>query len=561
MRHFLWVLLLGLSALAAAQNENPAIAQLAEISPEAPQSEPEVAEQPPVEEEPATDKAAQGILEAVSAVVGSFRPSLPSFHTADEAPSTEASEAVSTDDSAVAEAAESNVTEASVPVTTVAEEVTDVVLSKKEQKAVKKYNEATDKLLAVLAQKMQNIDSFPIQVDEAVLLALDEVSTAETDETQQQVGNTRNNNKNKKKNKNKNKKNKKNKKRNNKRKNRDGFELQEGDGGEEEEEEEEEGRGKKKNSNENNSPENNSTEKKKKKNKDRSNEDGNNDSNEKKKNKKKKNKDRSNENGDNDSNEKKNKKKNKGNKNKRNRNNKKNKKNASRRNRQPKAMDDYEDEDIVEEGRRKGGRPVNMRNRNNNMNNNKKNKKQGNRGKNKNRKNKNKGRSEVEARKEMGPVMPTSEERSSSNARLTGLSNLVRDGDVTVDLDGKKHKIEAHVTVGPLTINHKDKNLALKRAEVSTNLEAVIKLKVKPVARRAKISVGDVEVMELTPEEVAVKRSDLDLQPDVITSAQEKIVSAIDTDRLGRVIKAQLEEILDKDNTLENLENHPLLRN
>merc|ERR1711915_881414 len=222
MRHILWVLLLGLSALAAAQNENPAIAKLADISPEAPKSELEVPEQAPVEVEPATDKAAQGILEAVSAV---------SFHTADEAPSTEASEAVSTDDSAVAaEAAESNVTEASVAVTTVAEEVTEVVLSKKEQKAVKKYNEATDKLLVVLAQKMKNIDSFPIQVDEAVLLALDEESTVATDETEQQVGNTRNNNRNR------------NKKRNNKRKNRDGLVLAEGD-----EDEEEEGRGKKKN--------------------------------------------------------------------------------------------------------------------------------------------------------------------------------------------------------------------------------------------------------------------------------------------------------------------------
>ncbi|XP_068219888.1 uncharacterized protein DDB_G0287625-like [Palaemon carinicauda] len=518
MRHFLWVLLAALSALATAQNEQPAIAQLAKVSPETTSNDggEQISQ---IVEEPPSDKAAQGILDAVSAVVGSLVPSIPSLNTAgEETPSTEASEAVSTDNSSVVETADANVADTEAPVAEVAEteEVTEAVLSKKDQKAVEKYNDATDKLLAVLAQKMKTVDTFPIQVDEAAFLTLDEAGSSDTEP--EPTGNTKKNGGRKNNDKQK-KKNKKNRRKNNKRNNnRDNVDLQE----------EEQGRDKNKNSNEKNN--NRTTEK-----------------------------------GNNNSSEKKNKNKNK---NKNNRNKRKNKNNASRRNRQPKAINDDEDEDTAVAGRRKGGNPVNLKNRNNNMNNNKKNKKQNkndkkgkNKKKNKNRKNKNKGRSEIQAREVEGPVLPTNEERSESNALLSGLSNLFRNGDVTVDTSGKKDKVEAHVTVGPLTVNLKDRSRKLKKAEITTNLKAMINLKVKAVSRRSKISLSSVGVMELTAGDVSVIRKDLELQSDVINTAQETVVSAIDTNRLARVLSEQISDILNEDDILENLENHPFLRN
>ncbi|KAK7083401.1 hypothetical protein SK128_021686, partial [Halocaridina rubra] len=144
-----------------------------------------------------SQKTTQSVLEAVEAVVASLSPATPDQTNpeqpgeqpveANEAVETPANEAETPEEGvikdilpepseAVDEAAPTDPpAEANTAEETPEETPTnEVVPTKKELKAIEKYNEATDQLLLILRDQLKNIGPIPLMLKEEALLALDE---------------------------------------------------------------------------------------------------------------------------------------------------------------------------------------------------------------------------------------------------------------------------------------------------------------------------------------------------------------------------------------------------
>lgn len=183
------------------------------------------------------------------------------------------------------------------------------------------------------------------------------------------------------------------------------------------------------------------------------------------------------------------------------------------------------------------------------------------------RKNKNKSRTEdleaeakdnyVPKSAEDGSLLATSEELMASVAVLTGFSNIRRKGNVVVDLSGRNPKFIATMVIGPLNVLLLNPASQTRKSEVTTELTATMHFTSRAARKRDKLSIN--EVLVEVPESVSVARFDLELDPEVISAAQDEVSSAIDTDRLARIIHHTLAAAFKEDNILQNLEDHPIL--
>ncbi|XP_069997741.1 ABC transporter F family member 4 [Penaeus vannamei] len=267
--------------------------------------------------------------------------------------------------------------------------------------------------------------------------------------------------------------------------------------------------------------------------------------------------------------------------------------------REDRAMDA---DDADEQGRRKGSVP--QRRRTNNRNNRgKSNKDKGNKGKGKkNKDNKNKGKknkdkknkakddkknkrnnkngkdnkknnknknkkknrmgnlSEQRAFSGSEQVLPTQEERRASNAHLTGMENIQRDGDVVLDSSSKHLNLDVKFAIGPVQVQPKDKTRQLTKASVSTSLDAEARFRVKTVRGREKMKLVSLTVDSLTPEMVQITRSDLDIEETLLSTARETVVNAIDTARIANILSAELENIFQEEDIVQNFDSHPALK-
>ncbi|XP_071541512.1 uncharacterized protein [Panulirus ornatus] len=449
----------------------------------------------------------------------------------------------------------------------------EVAGNSKRRRAVAKYNTAVDQILTILSPRLIKAEGFPLTVDEETLTALDASdapSPPPEPEPEQRPGGTgvskRKKNMNKRKRKNKNNKKKKNK--NNQ-------------AGEEEEEE----------GGDNGASQTTLKVTKTKKNRNKNPEEASAaEASEGKKKNKNRNKDRRN-------------------KNKKRRN--KNKKNKGRTNeeekedgamtmegeeqtREGKALEEEEgeereaaqveeEEEEEEAGAADAGQNLKgkseKKNKKNKKNKNKREKKEGKKNKKKNRKggkknkknkknnkkNKkdSKGRSdmpELEEREELEPVLPTQEEVASSNALLVGFTKLTHESDVSVDLSSNHPQFEAKVLVGPLSVQLADRRRALTKSQITATLTTLAKFRVKSVRGRDRIKLLQMDVIHLEPSHVKVTRSDLHLEPQLVAAAQDQVVQAVDVDRIGRIISTEIEAILEADDRLQNLEDHPFLQ-
>lgn len=182
-------------------------------------------------------------------------------------------------------------------------------------------------------------------------------------------------------------------------------------------------------------------------------------------------------------------------------------------------------------------------------------------------KRKNKFRLEPEAKldyvplsAEEGPLFATNEELLNSPAIFMGFSNIRRVGDVEVDLSGRNAKFIATIEMSPLDVHLTNPASQLKKAEVTTKLTATMHFTAKTVRNRDKLKINEVVVQVPEDESVAVMRSDLELEPEVVSAAQNEVSSGIDTERVARIIHQDLAAAFDEDNILQNLENHPSLK-
>ncbi|XP_071541510.1 uncharacterized protein [Panulirus ornatus] len=495
---------------------------------------------------------------------------------AEDNAASEAGEPSVTTTLATVEAAEATEIPSTTPDDTVHQpEVEDpeVAGNSKRRRAVAKYNTAVDQILTILSPRLIKAEGFPLTVDEETLTALDASdapSPPPEPEPEQRPGGTgvskRKKNMNKRKRKNKNNKKKKNK--NNQ-------------AGEEEEEE----------GGDNGASQTTLKVTKTKKNRNKNPEEASAaEASEGKKKNKNRNKDRRN-------------------KNKKRRN--KNKKNKGRTNeeekedgamtmegeeqtREGKALEEEEgeereaaqveeEEEEEEAGAADAGQNLKgkseKKNKKNKKNKNKREKKEGKKNKKKNRKggkknkknkknnkkNKkdSKGRSdmpELEEREELEPVLPTQEEVASSNALLVGFTKLTHESDVSVDLSSNHPQFEAKVLVGPLSVQLADRRRALTKSQITATLTTLAKFRVKSVRGRDRIKLLQMDVIHLEPSHVKVTRSDLHLEPQLVAAAQDQVVQAVDVDRIGRIISTEIEAILEADDRLQNLEDHPFLQ-
>merc|ERR1711962_75221 len=222
-------------------------------------------------------------------------------------------------------------------------------------------------------------------------------------------------------------------------------------------------------------------------------------------------------------------------------------------NRQSKDLkpEELEGEDLAVEGRRRGDDNTDKRRRR------------------KNGKNGNRVRSEdlpAEAKEkivaksaEPGTTFATLEEFAESSAMITGFSHIRRDGDVQVDLSGRHPKFTATVMMGPLNVLLTKPSSSGRKSEVTTELRAKMHFTAKEARKRNNLSINEVIVEVPEEESVSVLRSDLELEPDVVSAAQDQVSSAIDTERLARIIHSTLAAAFEEDNIMQNLEDHPAL--
>ncbi|KAG7171941.1 hypothetical protein Hamer_G000886 [Homarus americanus] len=386
-------------------------------------------------------------------------------------------------------------------------------LTKEEQKAVEKYNGVTDKLVHVVSESLKKkVDSLPVTLDEAALITLEEVDVEAEAEPEPEVPIPQPNDKGDK---------RRRKNNNNRNRNANKKTMQ----GSEDDDEVVEHNNKRKI----NSGEVEKTEKRKRKQKNKRKNKNNNAQKTEEGEEEGEVADESNDN--NKRNRKKNKKgkkqQRKHNKNKRKKN-KKNKTDEEEITREAKALE--EDQETREESDAEvtaaEGRRKNQPKRNN----------------------------------KEGPMLPTQEEVQASNARVTGFTKLSRNGDVSVDLSGKNPKFEASVIVGPLTVQLANNSRALTRSEVSANLEAKISFRVRETRGREKLKLISLDMTKMTPSEVNVLHSGLELEPQLVTLVREQMVLAVDEERIGRIVSNEVETVLLKDNVIQNLEDHPSLK-
>ncbi|KAK3877642.1 hypothetical protein Pcinc_017647 [Petrolisthes cinctipes] len=307
-----------------------------------------------------------------------------------------------------------------------------------QEKAVEKYNEMSEQVVDILIQTIEKVDPLPIELSEEALTALEDLqSEPEPESEPETVPEPTVDKPKRRKNKNRNK----NRRNKNKRgeSTRDVEPEEEEEGVEGVEEGEENNNNKKVKNNKRGDEEDSETEaegekkgnknkKNKRKNKKNKRGGGNDDSEDegnsrRNKNKRKKNKNKQNR-GDEDT-KRRNKNRRKNNKNNNNNNKRTSKIEEVEIERLGKAMTDLQEEGeeaVQEQGRR-------VKNKNNNNNNKKNNKRKNNKNKKNKRKNQ-KGRTDLieEAVAESGPVYPTQEERDTSNAILTGLTRISRQG-------------------------------------------------------------------------------------------------------------------------------------
>ncbi|XP_069955833.1 uncharacterized protein DDB_G0283697-like isoform X2 [Cherax quadricarinatus] len=428
-------------------------------------------------------------------------------------------------------------------------------LTKKELRATQKYNNAADVVLKTLAKAMKKVEPFPVSLQEATLQNLRELDEAPSSQTNPQPEEETQKEKRRRK---KNKKRRGNNKggksdlaeseNNQKNKNQEGEEV-----------EEPVRRRKKNKKNKNKNKNRNKNKDKDTTDEDEAVEEGGGDTSA-----------LSVEGGKREKQHGKGKNKNKRNKNKRkkNRKNKKKNKGVAASTRDAKALGDYEQEDPeayteeVEdvEGRRKGGRPANKKNGKGKKGkrgkkNKKKNKKNRKNKKNKGKHSGSKSRSEsLDLEENTGPVLPTQDEMETSNARLTGFSNLARSQDVSVDLSGNQPQFEATFTVGPLKVEMADKARDLTKTQVAIILSARALFKAKNVRSRDKLKLLSMEMMDMTHDTVSVSRSDLIFESEMVSTVQDQVVQAVDVPRIGRILAHELETIFNEEDILQNLE-------
>ncbi|XP_045119915.1 chitin biosynthesis protein CHS5-like isoform X2 [Portunus trituberculatus] len=571
MRAFSWVPLLGLlAALAAAQENKPTRSTVIHLfgSPLlsvqsrnahlTPQSRLEsvvdgervVTQEEAVVEEAShktADASPSGILETVQKLVASAVSPLTSDSVAAEETEVEGSQ-LNVNPAPVEEVEDDRVTEEQVVPTNPSEpeEAPTVFTNQNEEEApvesnnnknknnvklVGVYNEVVDNVIDVLSSSLSKVGPLPIELsDDVKLTALDAAEATPEPEPEPEPTDTKGNkNKTRKETRNKNKRKNKNKNRKNKRK---------GEMSDDEDSERKNNKKIRKNKNKNKGVNNEEEEEVEEEVKVKPTNKGN---------------------------KKRNKNKNKNKRNKR-RNTKKNKKRnksegieVSRDGRAMSEDEDVEDESVtVGQARRKYPERKNKGNKKNKRRRNNKNKKNR---KNKNKKNANKNSDaqEKESRADPGPVYPSPEELSNSNAYITGLSTISRVGDVTVENTGKALLVNAKVQVGPMFVQLANAARALTKSQVSTLLEADMQFKVRSKGRGRKL----IKLNSVTmggPSEISVARLDLPLEPEVVLAAQDEVLNALDVSRVGRIFEMELEKIFEEDNVVQNLESHPLLK-
>ncbi|XP_037796269.1 uncharacterized protein LOC119591580 [Penaeus monodon] len=161
---------------------------------------------------------------------------------------------------------------------------------------------------------------------------------------------------------------------------------------------------------------------------------------------------------------------------------------------------------------------------------------------------------------ESDQVFPTQQERLTGNAHLTGLENIQRDGDVVLDSSGKNLNVDVKMVIEPVQVQPKDKTRQLTKTSVTTSLNAEARFRVKMVRGREKMKLVSLTVDSLTPEEVQITRNDMDIDEILISTARETVVNAIDTARIANILSAELENIFQEEDIVQNFDSHPALK-